>query len=112
MEKPEQHNNEHESENIGQRVHWVIVGEATNGIEAEFAINGLKSYDIPAKLDNRPGVLGSAGLAMRSIFTGQLDKFKILVPGEFEVEARELVKMFLGDKSDSKSEDDDSESTA
>ena len=60
------------------------------------AIDGLKSYDIPAVLDSRPGVLGTAGLPMRSISDGHLETFKIMVPEESAEEAAGLVTMFLG----------------
>ncbi len=82
------------------RSHWVIVGETESRTMAEFAVNGLKSYEIPAVIDARPGVLGSAGLMLRSLRTGQVEKFRILTPPEFEEEASEIIKMFLGgDKS-------------
>ncbi|MEE9441568.1 MAG: hypothetical protein V3V99_02735 [candidate division Zixibacteria bacterium] len=94
------------SEEIGQRTHWVVVAEAPDRTTAEFAVNGLKSYDIPAVLDTKPGVLGSAGLKLRSFYTGKIETFKIMVPGEHETEALELVKMFIDSKPD-KSEGDE-----
>jgi hypothetical protein len=77
-------------------VRWVMVGETESRTLAEFAIDGLKSYDIPAVLDSRPGVLGTAGLPMRSISDGHLETFKIMVPEESAEEAAGLVTMFLG----------------
>ena len=79
-----------------EKTRWVVVGETESRTLAEFAVDGLKSYEIPAVLDSRPGVLGIAGLPMRSIRDGHLEKFKIMVPEEFSEEAVDLVKMFLG----------------
>ncbi len=79
------------------RPNWVAVGEAPNRTIAEFAVNGLKSYDIPAIIDSRPGFLGTAGMRLRSLRTGKVDMFRILVPAEYEEEAKEVVKIFLGD---------------
>ena len=78
------------------RSNWVMVAESENRTIAEFAVNGLRSYDIPAVLDARPGVLGSAGLTLRSMRTGKLDMFRIMVPPEYQEEASEVVKIFLG----------------
>lgn len=91
---------------------WVVVGEAETRTLAEFAVDGLKSYEIPAVLDASPGVLGTAGLPMRSIRDGHLhlDTFKIMVPEEFAEEAAGLVTMFLGGgegSSDDELPDDD-----
>jgi len=92
---------------------WVIAAETVNRTMAEFAINGLKSYEIPAVLDGRPGVFGSAGLPLRSLTDGRLETFRIMVPAEFEAEAREVVKLFLavreGDPDEDSEEDDDEE---
>ncbi len=82
--------------NAGTTTVWVAVGETDNRTLAEFAINGLRSYEVPAVLDSRPGVLGTAGLPMRSIRDGHLVTFRIMVPEEFAAEAAELVKVFLG----------------
>jgi len=76
---------------------WVAVAETTNRTLAEFAVNGLKSYEIPAVLDPRPGFLGTAGLKMRSLRTGKLDAFRIMVPEEYQEEAAAAVTIFLGE---------------
>jgi hypothetical protein len=81
---------------VGIRANWKVIAEVDNRTLAEFAMNGLQSYEIPAVLDARPGFLGTAGLKMRSIRTGKMDTFRILVPPEFEEEAAELIKLFLG----------------
>jgi hypothetical protein len=83
------------NESLNMRPNWVVVGESTSRIIAEFAVNGLKSYDIPAVLDSRPGILGTSGMIMPSLRSGKLEKFKILVPAEYEEEAKELVVQFL-----------------
>lgn len=87
---------------VGGRARWIVVAEVTNRTMAEFAVNGLKSYDIPAVLDAGAGFLGTAGLELRSIYTGKLDTFKVKVPEEYEEEAAEVVKLFLGDKGSGK----------
>ncbi len=96
MERDDETYREPEDEFPDETARWVIVGEAESRTLAEFAVDGLKSYEIPAVLDSRPGVLGTAGLPMRSIRDGHLETFKILVPEEFSEEATDLVKMFLG----------------
>ncbi|MCP4570246.1 MAG: hypothetical protein GY841_21920 [FCB group bacterium] len=92
--------NEPDDRNVDVRTKWVVVAETVNRTLAEFAVNGLKSYDIPAALDARAGFLGSVGLKLRSIKDGQLQTFKILSPAEFAEEAAEIVKIFLGDSDD------------
>ena len=89
------------SEGVDIRSHWKVVGETESRTLAEFAMNGLKSYEIPAVIDARPGVLGSAGLVMRSLSTGKPELFRILVPPEYEEEASEIIKIFLGGNEDS-----------
>lgn len=87
-------------QNMDVRAKWVVVAETVNRTLAEFAVNGLKSYDIPAALDARAGFLGSVGLKLRSFKDGKLQTFKILSPAEFAEEAAEVVKIFLGDSDD------------
>ena len=68
-----------------------------------FNVNALwRDYgDQYLMIDARPGVLGSAGLVMRSLSTGKPELFRILVPPEYEEEASEIVKIFLGGNEDS-----------
>lgn len=108
MSRSDHENKDDSFENVEIRSDWVVVGEAENRTIAEFAVNGLRSYDIPAVLDSRPGFLGSAGLALRSMRTGKLEMFRILVPREYKDEAEEMVGMFLGGESDPDATDDDS----
>jgi len=96
MKNSNQNDDERPPDEVGIRSDWVVIAEAENRTIAEFAVNGLKSYDIPAVLDARPGVLGTAGLKLRSIRTGRLDMFRIMVPPEYQEEAAEVVKIFLG----------------
>ncbi|MFH1701669.1 MAG: hypothetical protein ABIE07_13910 [Candidatus Zixiibacteriota bacterium] len=105
--EPENNNiNEELYENSEIRTNWVVVAEAPDRMTAEFAVNGLKSYDIPAVLDTKPGVFGSAGLPLRSLYSGKVEMFKIMVPGEYEAEASELVKIFLDSKQETSEEDE------
>lgn len=92
---------------VGQRSQWEVVAETTDRTQAEFAVSGLKAYDIPAVIDSRAGVFGSAGLKMHAIYSGRLEKFKILVPADRADEARDLVPQFISDGSP-----DDAESAA
>jgi len=102
-------NKDESNESFKVRPNWVVVGESTSRIIAEFAVNGLKSYDIPAILDARPGILGTSGMVMRSLRSGKLEKFKVLVPAEYEEDAKELIIQFLGKESDSEPDDNDKE---
>ncbi len=81
---------------VETRTHWVVVAEVGSRMMAEFAVNGLKAHDIPAILDARAGFLGSAGLNLQAFVSGNPEDNKVLVPAEFEREAREIVAMFLG----------------
>lgn len=110
MNRNDQNDNERLPEGVNARSNWVAVGEAPNRTVAEFAVNGLKSYDIPAIIDSRPGFLGTAGMQLRSLRTGKVDMFRIMVPAEYEEEAKDVVKMFLGgDESDLPDESDPDE---
>jgi hypothetical protein len=102
MEEKDRNDEEQHSDDVGIRAHWVVVAETESRTMAEFAINGLKSYDIPAVLDARPGILGTAGMRMRSLKTGKMVTFKIMVPPDYAEEAAEAVKIFLGNGRDEK----------
>lgn len=98
---------------VGVRSQWEVIAEVESRTLAEFAVNGLKSYEIPAVIDSRAGFLGAAGLKLRSLKDGKVLKFKVLVPIEFKDEAVEVVKIFVGGGEDEQSgefnlnEDDD-----
>lgn len=109
MSRNDQDDNERHSGGAHVRPNWVAVGEVPNRTLAEFAVNGLKSYDIPAIIDSRPGFLGTAGMQLRSLRTGKVDMFRILVPAEYEEEAKEVVKIFLGGGESDSPDDADSE---
>jgi hypothetical protein len=109
MDNIERDDDEQPPDRVGIRADWVVVAEERNRTVAEFAVNGLRSYDIPAVLDSRPGFLGIAGLPLRSIRTGKLDMFRIMVPPDFADEAREVVKIFLRADEDEITEMDDDE---
>jgi hypothetical protein len=104
----ENNSNDPGRDEVGIRSNWVVIAEESNRTVAEFAINGLKSYDIPAVLDSRSGFLGTAGLTLRSMRTGKVDTFKIMVPPDVAEEAAEVVKIFLGD-SDAEAVDDENQ---
>jgi len=111
MGEKDRNDEEQYSDDVGIRAHWVVVAETESRTLAEFAINGLKSYDIPAVLDARPGILGTAGMRMRSLKTGKVVTFKIMVPPDYAEEAAEAVKIFLGDGRDEEKDvtDDDTD---
>lgn len=88
---------------------WVVVGETENRTLAEFAVNGLKSCDIPAVLDARPGFLGTAGLTMRSLSDGKVAAFRILVPAQSAEEASLMIKVFLGESGEGHVADSDND---
>ncbi|MCK5124947.1 MAG: hypothetical protein KAR42_01720 [candidate division Zixibacteria bacterium] len=102
-----ENNNEYRNgnEDVNQKSVWVVIAECTQRMEAEFAVNGLKSYEIPVVLDASPGVLGTAGLPLTYMYSGKSETFKIKVPAEYEEEAREAVKVFIGSKNKDNSQD-------
>ncbi len=108
MNQFEDNNKEPYYDDVEIRSNWVAVAEAENRTVAEFAVNGLRSYDIPAVLDARPGVLGSAGLTLRSMRTGKLEMFRIMVPPDYQEEATEVVKIFLGGAQNNDEQNDES----
>ena len=107
MDDLDKNKGEMNPDDVDVRGEWVVIAEAENRTVADFAVNGLKSYEIPAVLDARPGVLGTAGLKLRSMRTGKVDSFRIMVPEEYAEEAAEVVKIFLGGNGESESENDD-----
>jgi hypothetical protein len=80
------------------RTQWVVIAQLASRMMAEFVVNGLKAHDIPAVLDSRAGFLGTAGLSLQAFVSGNAEDHKVLVPAQFEEEAREVVEMFLGDE--------------
>lgn len=99
MESFDNRDDDRQSGEFGIRAKWVVVGQTSNRIVAEFAINGLKSYEIPAVLQSKGGFFGSSGLPLRSLRTGKLDQFEIMVPAESEEEAKDLIGLFLSEGS-------------
>ncbi len=99
MESFDNKENEAQGDQVGTRGQWVVVAGSSNRTLAEFAVNGLKSYDIPAVLGSKGGFFGSSGLPLRSLSSGKLDQFEIMVPSEFEEEAKNLVGLFIGENS-------------
>jgi len=104
---PDEYTDDDRFDKPGIRGQWVVIAESESKTMAEFAVNGLKSYDIPAVLDSGAGFLGTAGMQLRSLSDGKLATFKILTPVEYAEEAREVVKVFLGDGSSSDDDFDD-----
>jgi len=107
MIRNDRNDDEQLPDDVRVRTSWVVVAEAANRTIAEFAVNGLKSYDIPAVIDAKAGFLGTAGMQLRSMRTGKVDMFRILVPAEFREEAADIVKMFLGGGEPNPSDDAD-----
>jgi hypothetical protein len=98
--------NDSTPENVDIRSTWVAIAEVDNRTLAEFAVNGLKSYDIPAVLDSRAGFLGAAGMQLRSFHSGKTDMFRILVPPDREEEASEVVKIFLSGDAETEADEE------
>ncbi len=107
MNRSERNNDERQPDGVRIRGNWVAIAETANRTIAEFAVNGLKSYDIPAVIDAKPGFLGTAGLQLRSMRTGKVDMFRIMVPAEFKEEAADIVKIFLGGDEPDRPDDSD-----
>ncbi len=72
---------------------WVVVGCINDKISADFALETLRSFDIPAILISRAGFFGSAGLLLHPFYDPKAAMFEISVPFDRCEEAVEILDM-------------------
>ncbi len=77
---------------------WAILGQAPDRMTADFIVETLRTYDIPAVVDSRSGFLGDTGLtALSSVFSNPTGAYSVMVPVEKTEEALEIAKMVGGE---------------
>lgn len=77
---------------------WSVIGSIDDKISADFAIEALRTYDIPAVAISRSGFFGNAGLPLNPFYASRGAGFEISVPDSFHPEAMEILKMIAGDR--------------
>jgi hypothetical protein len=82
----------------GEKATWVLVARITDKVSADFAVETLHSYHIPAVLFSESGFFGQVGLNLPSLSGKGIGKFQVHVPGQFRQEAYQILDMILGDK--------------
>ena len=76
---------------------WVIVGRIMDKTSADYAIESLESYQIPAVVFSESGFFGQAGLKLPSVTGKGLGQFQIKVPDSYIEEAVGILDMILGE---------------
>ena len=67
---------------------WVTIGYATDKVTADYIIDSLQAYDIPATIINKSGFLGDIGIPLAaSPFGGGTGAYEIMTPAESIEEA-------------------------
>ncbi len=79
---------------------WVVIGCVKDKTSADYAIETLKSYDVPGILFSESGFFGQAGLNLPSPSGKNMGMFKIQVPSELAKDAVNVMNMILGDSWD------------
>ena len=72
---------------------WVVVGCINDKISADFALETLRSFEIPAILISRAGFFGNAGLPLHPFYDPKAAMFEISVPFDRCEEAIEILDM-------------------
>lgn len=90
--------NEKENENEMEITDWIVLGRANDRLTADYIVETLRSYDIPAALNSRAGFLGDAGLTgLSSIFGNTVAAYEILTSAKKREEALDIASMAAGD---------------
>jgi hypothetical protein len=85
-------------ENVGDAT-WVVIGFVSDRVMADFVINSLRSYEIPAVLNSKSGFFGTVGMTSVELpFSGGTGAYEILTIAEKAEEACDIAGMVGGDK--------------
>ncbi len=101
MQEMGQDYSEHDSEFDEQSDHkeWIVLGQAPDRMTANFIVETLRSYDIPAVVDSKSGFLGDTGLtALSSVFSSPTGAYAIMVPVTKTEEALDIAGMVGGER--------------
>ena len=78
---------------------WIVVGNVADRVTADFVIESLRSYEIPAVLNSKSGFFGTIGMtSLESPFSGSSGAYEILTVSEKVKEACDIASMVAGDK--------------
>ena len=78
---------------------WIVIGYVPDKITADFVMDSLKSYDIPAALNSKSGFFGAIGMtSVESPFFGAGGAYEILTLDDHVEEASDIATMIAGDK--------------
>lgn len=76
---------------------WQVIGNIADPINAGFAKEVLKSYEVPAVVISKSGFFGTVGLNLPTFYKAGIDLFEVRVPSDRIEEANDLLTMALGD---------------
>ncbi|UCC44246.1 MAG: hypothetical protein JSU65_14230 [Candidatus Zixiibacteriota bacterium] len=77
---------------------WTKLGYIEDKISADFAVEVLKSYGIPAVVISRSGFFGQVGLPLNPFYSKEIPLFEISVLTSEVVEAAAILDMALGNR--------------
>ena len=77
---------------------WVRIGVIEDKVSADFAVEILQSYEVPAVVISKSGFFGQVGLTLTPFYSRGTGQFEISVPATEVDEAVEILSMALGDK--------------
>lgn len=103
IEETERDDNERDSdrrlEDDQHQGAWTILGQAPDRMMANFIVETLRTYDIPAVVDSKSGFLGDTGLtALSSVFSNPTGAYAVMVPSAKAEEALPIAEMVGGEK--------------
>jgi len=85
-----------EDEGAGEE-QWIIIGRVRNRTTADYAVETLKSYDIPAVVVSESGYFGDVGLNLPSATGKHMGLFQIHITADKYDEAVDVLDMILGE---------------
>lgn len=77
---------------------WTVLGYIEDKMSADFAVETLKTYGIPAVVISKSGFFGEVGLTLNPFYSSKSAQFQISVPIDDVPEACDALDMTLGDK--------------
>lgn len=74
---------------------WTTLGYIEDKISADYALETLRSYDIPSVVFSRSGFFGSVGLPLNPFYNSGSALFEVIVPREYIEEASDILDMII-----------------
>lgn len=75
---------------------WITLGYIEDKISADYAVETVRSNDIPIVIFSRSGFFGSVGLPLNPFYKSTSALFEVMVPGEYKDEVADILDMLLG----------------